>query len=470
MVLFYGWWLWLSSGGAPRQALVGLTFNSMLDHLLNGRFDVDPRLIGDEGFLHNGRVYAYWGIWCALLRLPLWLFHRLDVDMTAFSCLAANTIAVSARIRAVLLIREQAPLNRTSKAATDLMLAYVVIGGSATSYLRTSIFQEVVFWAIAFASIFVYFAIKGLVTRHFSAGSLCSMALCAGLALLTRVPTGIGLILALASLLAVLGAQSLSRRTAGSPLLRRRVRTLLDRRLLDRRLLAPAGILALCIALTGAVNYMRWGNPLTFADFHLYLGNVEWPDRVQRFATYGNFNIGRIPIALLYYFVPLWVVPTPGGSFLFEKAQLRLFDVIELPPSTFLLTDLVAIAFILLFVVTLRKRRGHPILNLPQCAAIAAGLLVPCLLMLTFISLTFRYRMEFYPEFDFLAFLGLYLVLADQDAGARFERRRVWMNVALAVTLLAGFVALQLYLNAPFGPAIALLRRGVIKGLFLPWS
>ena len=50
----------------------GLTFNSMAAHLLAGRFDVDPAAVGAEGFARDGRIYAYFGIFCALLRLP-WL-------------------------------------------------------------------------------------------------------------------------------------------------------------------------------------------------------------------------------------------------------------------------------------------------------------------------------------------------------------------------------------------------------------
>jgi hypothetical protein len=32
------------------------TFNSMLDHLVHWRFDVDPNIVGREGFLRNGHV------------------------------------------------------------------------------------------------------------------------------------------------------------------------------------------------------------------------------------------------------------------------------------------------------------------------------------------------------------------------------------------------------------------------------
>jgi hypothetical protein len=37
-----------------------MTFNSMLEHLLRGQFDVDPAVVGDEGFARNGHVFAYW--------------------------------------------------------------------------------------------------------------------------------------------------------------------------------------------------------------------------------------------------------------------------------------------------------------------------------------------------------------------------------------------------------------------------
>src|SRR5260370_39451315 len=68
----------------------GLTFNSMLLHLLNGSFDVDPPRIGDEGILRNGLTCAYFGIAPALLRLPLLVFSGfMSTDYGRVSCLAA---------------------------------------------------------------------------------------------------------------------------------------------------------------------------------------------------------------------------------------------------------------------------------------------------------------------------------------------------------------------------------------------
>ena len=41
-----------------RPVFYGLAFNSMLLHLLQGTFDVDPATIGPEGFVRNGLTYS----------------------------------------------------------------------------------------------------------------------------------------------------------------------------------------------------------------------------------------------------------------------------------------------------------------------------------------------------------------------------------------------------------------------------
>src|SRR5208337_3713923 len=68
MLIWYGVLLGVSWRLLLWSNPMNLTFNSMLDHLLLGRFDVDPQIVGWEGFVRGGRVYAYWGIWCALVR------------------------------------------------------------------------------------------------------------------------------------------------------------------------------------------------------------------------------------------------------------------------------------------------------------------------------------------------------------------------------------------------------------------
>ena len=419
-----------------------LTFNSMLEHMLHGRFDVDPQVVKTEGFLRNGRIYSYFGVWCALLRLPLWIVRRMNVDITFWSCLTAVCVAGMAKVRAVLLIRKRA-LDRSSASwAIGLMLAYVVLGGSAIAYLAESLYQEAMFWAYAFAAIFVYFAVKGIVRGSFDMRALTCMATCAGLALLTRVSAGVGLILATLLLLFALVLQPRAgEMLAGSP----RIKWLANA-VTEGRILLPLGILAVFIAATGAVNYFRWGNPAVFANYDLYMERNSWPSFVSSLHTYGAFNLRRIPFGLAYYFLPVWVLHCPSGQLLFESTLTRLFGDIELPPSSFLLTDLLPLCFILLLAVAAWRRRGSRSRATGQWVlSVSLGLLAPCVLMLTLAWMIYRYRLEFYPEIDFLALLGLYFSVTDEAMLAKLSGFRRWLTAALTVSVFASFMALALF-------------------------
>ncbi len=465
MVAFYGVILW-NAGLFESVSTLDLTFNSMLNHLVHGRFDVDPGIIGKEGFLRNGHVYAYWGITCALFRLPLFLVGRLDLDITRWSCLVAICIIGMANVRTLLFIRRSYSAASAAGLAFGLMLAYTVLGGAQIAYLRSFIYQEIVFWAIAFAAVFVYFAVRGMINQQFSAATLSWMACMAGLALLTRVSTGIGLYAALGLLLLVLLVEEFR---AG-------------RKVLTRQLLIPVAILAAFLVAVGTVNYYRWGRPTTFADYSLYIFNQQYPDRMIRTKLYGLFNLIRIPFGLGYYFLPLWSLQGGGGRLLFENTQTRLMDAVELPPSSFFLTDLLPIALIVFVGIALWSRRSElspaarkdaaPLaqnallpfqpLSLTRGLALAAGLLMPCILMLTAISMNYRYRMEFYPEIDFLSFLALYLTARNPNLLERFNRYRGWMVGATAVSVISAFVVLVLYKFSDLAPSQLHLRNGLV--------
>ena len=98
VLIFLYYWMLLTDGKfldiAPHQN--GLVFNSMLDHLLHGGFDVDRSVIQSEGFTRDGRTYAYFGVVPALLRLPLmWLPPFMTLDFTAVFCAVAATVAAT---------------------------------------------------------------------------------------------------------------------------------------------------------------------------------------------------------------------------------------------------------------------------------------------------------------------------------------------------------------------------------------
>lgn len=462
MVLFYGVILHFlgTYWGINR------TFNSMLDHLVHGQFDVDPDIIGVEGFVRNGHVFSYWGITCALVRLPLLPFNRLDLDVTAYSCLAAVCLAGLMRVRTVLFLRRYCSPAPGSEGGFVLMLVYIILGGAGVGYLKASPLQEVIFWAIAFAEIFVYFAVKGLVSGQFTVVTLSWMALAAGMATLTRVSTGLGLCAALGLLLAVLLVQEFSARRA----------------VLTSRFLVPAAVLAALCIVVGTINYFRWGNPTTFADYTRYIWYHKNHDQMLRFQLYGNFNLARVPFGLGYYFSPLWALRGANGRLLFADTQTRLLNGAELPPSSLFFTDFLPMVFIVFLAMALSGARpifssklqndGIPvprpnalqsssIFSHARGLALATGLAVPCVLMLTAIYMSYRYRMEFYPEMDLLGFLGLYATVSNPALLLRFNRFRRWMLAAAVISIVSAFMALALYWRSPWGESQVYLRNGL---------
>jgi hypothetical protein len=457
MLLYYGALITNGNFHFFHPTRNGLTFNSMIEHLLAGRFDVDPETVGNEGFLRNGHVYAYWGIFCAVIRLPLLAFKGGSAtDVTTASCLIAVCLTGIMKIRTALFVRRFCQPGPLCESVFLLLLIYIVLGGAQVGYLRVSIYQEVVFWAAAMASGFVYCAVRGVILGRFTLGLLAVMALLAALALLNRVSTGMGLYAATGLLLAVLVVGDA--RADNHPLAGRLLSALLS-----RRVVAACAILLAGVVLTGAVNYFRWGNPATFADFSLYLFNRLYPDRLARTAEYGLFNIARIPFGLVYYFVPIWVLQAPDGTLLFDAARTRLIDAAELPPGSFFLTDLLPILFSAFLFAAMLRRHVPRLIPLGQILALATGLAVPCVLMLMAISMNYRYRMEFYPEIDLLAFLGFYAATSRAEALASVYRYRRWITAATLVSVLSAHGELILYKLSGFGPGQDYLRHGILR-------
>ncbi|MBJ6122627.1 hypothetical protein [Sphingomonas mollis] len=410
------------------------TFNSMLDHLLQGRFDVDPMVIGGEGFARNGLVYAYWGVMPAVLRLPVTVLpHWRDVNFTIAYCLLALLMMGVTKLWTVhYIVRHHVAIPRYLARAAYLVVA---LSGAQMCFVRPSLFQEVCLWAGLFAAIFVAAAI---VAQHRGLGERerVVMAVAAGAALLTRVSTGIGLVAAFGLLL---GVTVMDDRRNWRGQLRQSWRAL--------AILTVAGIA------TAGVNYGRWGNPLTFADYQYYILNIEFPDRLRRTAEYGLFNIERIPFGLVYYLFPVWVLRGGDGQLLFDTTRLRLIDAAELPPSSFLLTDPLLLLLGGMAVIQWLRVRGPAG---RQGGAIAAGLAVSALLMLCAISMCFRYRIDFYPVIEFLGFSGLAMA---GRSGWSLKPGLVW---TLTIISIGASVAVSIaYLLTTFGPGQLWIEQGV---------
>jgi hypothetical protein len=430
----------------------GLTFNSMLSHLLVGRFDVDPQTISDEGTLRHGLVYAYFGILPAVLRLPfVWLPNFASTDYSRLACVVAVAIMAGFKLLSVQTVWRVAG-TRERLALPILFTIAILIGGPQIQFLRPSVYQEVLLWTGTLSAGFVYFVLRGYYSeRGFSLSVLNSLALIAGLCLLTRVTMALGLYIAFGLLWLHLAWRSLRdpegrSRTAGLA-----------------RLVVPVVILLAFAAVTAYVNYERWDNPLTFAGSQGYIwATVNAPDRFLRAKEYGEFNLIRLGYNLIYYFFPIWVLRTVDGALLWSVFQHRTIDAVELPPSSFFLTDPLVFGLAAFCLVQLVRHKDA--LTRTIVVPVLAGLAVPIMLILIFISETFRYRMEFYPFVDLCAFIGFGILLArTAKPPARL------FAIAAIGTVLASHAVWLLYALSKLGPASVVLGNMDVMSYYLSW-
>jgi hypothetical protein len=423
----------------------GMAFNSMLEHLRHGEFDVDPAAIGFEGVVRNGKTYTYFGIIPALLRLPLLPTGALArLDVTRLYCALAATVALCFKLATVALINDKLPRSRLQAIAFFVIVLSLLLGGAQIQFLKGSIFQETIEWAGAIAAAFVYCAVRGLIAkREFSNGLIAVMASLAGLGLLTRASTALGLYVATGLLVLVLTWPSIGP-------LRDRLPQFV-RGLASKRTAVGLAILLGFMTFCGMVNYQRWGDPLKLTDPHA-IGYVTDPGRLARLDASGAFNIHQLWYGVFYYFFPIWTIIRPDGQFLFSEFETGMLDGVEPPPSSFVLSDPLLLVLGGAFLFQLPRLARGRLLDLRATAALTIGFSIPVFLILTFFYMAFRYRMEFYPLLEFTAFLGFYTICADPGRFSPLSRSRL----SLILIASAGFgiiyshFALFLYKISPF--------------------
>jgi hypothetical protein len=185
------------------------------------------------------------------------------------------------------------------------MMTATVIGGPQVYILGSaSIYHEPVLWSAAIAATF------NLVLVHTAFGGdglrvrdLVWLAILAELAINTRASIGVALYLGTTLLVAwaawerraVRRSEQLSTAYAGGT--STAIRTVAS----DPSIGQPVAVLVLFAIAVGAVNFARWGNPFTFVDFRHYCWGLRQTNFLGILQNYGEINLGRMWIGVLYY-------------------------------------------------------------------------------------------------------------------------------------------------------------------------
>ncbi len=426
-------------------------FGSMLDHLLQGRFDIDRAAIGSESFTRDGKTYAYFGIFPALLRLLVMPFADVtQASVSRLSCMVAMLLYVLTQLRTLMLVHVAVPPEQRSQTLLIVMLIATALSGPQIYLLGSAwVFHEPVFWAAAMGGAFNLVVLRRLLLgARLNAADLAVMALLAGLALNTRA--SVGAALSVATGLVVLwmalerGAWSL-RGTA--------------RGLLDARVVAPALVLGVFVLAVCIVNAERWGNPFKFADFQYYDFAKRQPWRMPVILGQGELSPSRIPVSVLYYATGIPYLLK--GISPFAEYFRAHFDGLEAPPMSGLIVNplTVILAGLGLYRLVRQPPTGAVILRL-----VLIGHATAVILVFSAMYLAMRYRMDFAPFMTLAGFVG-YPVASAALTASRY--RCAWRRAAIALCVL-GIVSSHyvLVIHKVWSPGV----QRDIRLQFLPYA
>jgi len=429
LAIIFIYYLFLLSNGTFAlfvPELLSRVFDNMLVHLLRGEFTVDRDVIDFEAFTRNGKTYTYFGIFPALLRLVAMPFTNIaHVELARASCLTAVVIFVGLQLRMLLNVHKSLPPAIRASDFLAVMAAATVLSGPQLYILGTAeIYQEAILWSAAQAAAFNLIVLRAALRPHgLRSRDLVFLAILAGLAINTRPTIGVALYLGTV-LLVMWMAWRQHRPEWLSSVSGISVRSAVWALVRDPSILRPIVVLGLLGAAAGLVNFERWGNPLTFADFHYNYWIQRSHSRIAALENYGDINLGRIWIGALYYGTGLPYVLRDVPPF-DEYLRARL-TAIEAPPIIPLFTNPLTI---LLAGIGLYYLWSRPQLPAPDGAAILRFALIgnasAAVLIFAAGGLAMRYRFDLAPFMTLAALVGYRSISLTAAESSQTRRKRV---------------------------------------------
>ncbi|MBV9481506.1 MAG: hypothetical protein JO249_12255 [Acidobacteria bacterium] len=300
----------------------------------------------------------------------------------------------------LLIVHHSLPAASRRPEFLAVMMTATVLSGPQLYLLGAAmIFFEPIFWSAAMGAAFNLIVVSAAFDgRDLSTRDLVLLATFAGLALNTRASIGVALYLGTM----LLGAWTVWLRYAsdrGTQQFSSQATHLLT------AILPPIAILSLGAVVTGVINFERWGNALTFADFRYYDRRLTaYPNIIEVLHKYGDFNIGRLWIGALYYAtgIPFLLKAVPPFT---EFLRARFFNI-EFPPNIPVLTNPLTIILACIGLYRVWWKPGPCTWHVAILRLSLLGHAAAVLLIFAAIWLSLRYRFDLAPFMTLAALIG----------------------------------------------------------------
>ncbi len=429
-------WLLARAPTNAATTLLGSIDDKQARRLFAGHWDLPLQDLGIEAFKIHGHYETYFGIWPAVLRMPvLAVTHRFDGRLTGPSMVLALVVALCAsagihwQLRGLLSNgAEPTPFGRGEWWATAAFQA-ALGGGSIVAFLasRPLVYHEMELWGIAGGLASAHYLLRYVRAPSLRLAGACSAA--ATITLLSRPSVGFGVLASFGFAWLV----GIYRRHDSA-----------------RIVLGFAGAALVPLVLYGAMNVARFGSPFALPLEKQVFTTYDAQRQVALAANGGSlFGAKFVPTTLLQYSRPDAVRferRFPFVNFPHRRAHVVgpvVFDTLDrsssIPTSMpgFFVLALIG-AYALLRGARPGSRRARGLLG-----PVVLGGVLGTGFVLTIAYVANRYLADFMPPLVVLAIVGL-RCLVDPVAPVPGRRRQLVRGGAVVLFLVGAWISVGL--------------------------
>lgn len=451
-----------------RPETLNHAYEALAHSILHGRLDVTRSVIGNEGFYIHGKVYLYYGILPALLRVP---FLLVGVPLPGPRFFVYFEAVITALLLHLALFRI---LSLGDKTETVPMGSTALFSGAmawfaSPAYLLTSnasIYAEPYGCALVLFAGVVYLLRHQIATAlegelpHISSRRLLLIALLSALCLHARPPMAV-------SLFAVTGflcMWTMFEPSSGTPISGRLSHFL-------RESILPASVLTFSVAAYLWMNWLRYGEflnagPIDHYGYYLFVEGHS--ARMDAFLEHGRFDLLRIVPNFVVNFLG---IPCPSLNKALGVGRIRL----EGPLMGIALLWLVLIIYAIVGAIRIARAiyRRSKASDL-WLASLAMAMIPSSILILSYATVSLRYKFEIWPLIFMLAVVGLCQQAVFQGPARQASalahddgRRTIAPTVIRIVISMALAVSIFACTAAVFASKTIPVLNGQSRGVFL---